>query len=459
MLRERFQEKEVKLFMIVALIIGTVMSFLICAWQTPDETTHLYLIGYHTDNISFSQKLIDSLGMDCGRIEWDGSASIDYEQLKTAMVKKPDYTVSEMLPKGFHLPLLRFLPGFLGIELGILLHLPTFWVLQLGELFSLFLYVFVCACGLKVCPFKKGIMVLFMLAPMMLQGAGSISADAIVVPFIYWIICYVFYLRFEKEEITTWDILKLLGAWLIITYMKLPYTFLILLGLMLPVKKYHLRFGRFEIEESFIKRVRIPFFIILSLGIVFGVYIYRYNPWVQVMYGVVVEWKRTIHLLDATVKTFSDHLLISSVGNFGWLQAPVAKWFAILFYVILFGYSLLGTDGSKKKYSRWDRAVIWITLLVLTLITVFSMVNHTIMITLFGSEQASETYDIRQALYMIPYIGGLQGRYFVPFFSLFFMQFGSLELINEKDTRVIFATFLGTVYVYVGYILIQRFWI
>lgn len=459
MFKKLFQEKEIRLFILVALLIGVIMSFMICAWQTPDETTHLYLIGYHTNNPEFSQNLINSLGMDCGRIEWDENASVDFGQLKSAMVKKPDYTVSEMIPKGFQLPLVRFLPGFLGIELGILLHLPTFWVLQLGELVSLLFYVFICACGLKVCPFKKGVMAIFMLAPMMLQGAGSISADAVVVPLIFWIICYVFHLRFEKEEITVWDILKLLGAWLIVTYMKLPYTFIILLGLMLPIKKYHLRFGKFEIEESFIKRVRIPFFVVLMLGIVFGVYSYRNNPWVQVMYGVVVEWKRTIYLLICTVKSFTGHLVVSSVGNFGWLKAPVAKWFAVLFYVVLFGYSLVGTDGSRKRFSRWDRCVIWVTFIMLSLITVFSMVNHTIMITLFGSEQANETYNIRQALYQIPFIGGLQGRYFVPFLSLFFMQIGSFEIIDKKVTKIVLYTFGALVYVYIGYILIQRFWI
>ena len=138
MFKKLFQEKEIRLFILVALLIGVIMSFMICAWQTPDETTHLYLIGYHTNNPEFSQNLINSLGMDCGRIEWDENASVDFGQLKSAMVKKPDYTVSEMLPKGFQLPLVRFLPGFLGIELGILLHLPTFWVLQLGELVSSF---------------------------------------------------------------------------------------------------------------------------------------------------------------------------------------------------------------------------------------------------------------------------------------------------------------------------------
>ena len=81
------------------------------------------------------------------------------------------------------------------------------------------------------------------------------------------------------------------------------------------------------------------------------------------------------------------------------------------------------------------------------------------MITLFGSEQANETYNIRQALYQIPFIGGLQGRYFVPFLSLFFMQIGSFEIIDKKVTKIVLYTFGALVYVYIGDILIQRFWI
>lgn len=458
MIKELFREKECRVFITVALLVGMVMSFLISTWQTPDESTHLELIGYHTNNPDFFPNLVNSLAMDYTRIEWDENEVVNLEQLKYAMVKRPDYTVSEMLPRGFQLPAIRFLPGYLGIELGILLHLPTFWVLQLGELFSLLLYVFICANGLKFCPFKKEIMGIFMLAPMMMQGASSISADAVVTPLIFWIICYVLHLRFAKEEIVVCDILKLLCAWLIVTYMKLPYTFIILLGLMLPIKKYHLRFGKFEIEEKFIKKWRAPFFVVLLVGIVFGIYIYRNNPWVQVMYGVAVEWKRTIYLLLCTIKNASGAIVLSAVGNFGWLTAPVAKWFAVLFFVVLFAYAVVGKDGSRNKFSRWDRVVIWGTIIVLSLMITFSMVNHTIMVVMFGSEQASETYNIREGLYEIGFFGGLQGRYFMPFLSLFFMQIGGLEMLNHKLTKLGCYIFLGVTYVYVGYILIQRFW-
>lgn len=459
MFKKLFEEKQVRIFYIIAMLIGIIMSIMISVWMIPDEDNHLELIEKAIKNPTFMDNLEMSLGMDRGRVEWDESQAIDVKQFFSAMIKKPDYTVREMLPQGFSLSVLKYLPCVLGMELGILLHLPTFWVLQLGELFSLILYVFICGQALKVCPFKKGVMAIFMLSPMMMQGAGSFSHDAIVVPLIFWIISYVFYLRYEKEKIDIKDIAKLVGAWLVVTYIKVPYTFIVLLGLMLPLRKMHIRIGKAEINEQVVKKYRWPALAVILVMLGVGIYLFRDNVWIQIIYGVVVEFPRTLYLLAKTAQHFAGHLIVSSVGNFGWLNAPVSPVFGVLFYVIILLISVLGTDGSKNRMNKWDRGVIWVTFFSLTLMILFSMINHTITTILFGSESAEFEYNIREALYQIPFIGGLQGRYFMPFISLFFMQFGSLEKIDKRTTKILIGAFGAITYLYVGYVLLNRFWI
>lgn len=459
MLKKLFQEKEIRIFAIVTLVVGIIMSFLISPWQVPDENTHLMLIGYTIHNGEFADNIRNSLGMDQGRVEWIETEATNIDQWLFAMTKAPDYNWVDMLPKGISLAMLKYLPAIVGMELAIVLQLPTFWVMQFGELFSLLAYVLICSAALKACPYKKGIMAIFMISPMMMQEAGSITHDAMVIPLMFWIICYVLHLRYEKEEITLKDMVLLIVPWLLATYLKMPYVVIVLLGLMLPLKKFHVRIGKFEIDETFIKKYRWIALTLVILLMACVLYVLRDNQWIQILYGVVMEWPRTIFLLLNTLRTFTGHLVISSVGNFGWLNAPVADLFAIMFYVVVFGMALVGTDGSKKRLTKWDRSVVWAAFLALALLTVFSMINHTIMITLFGSESAPETYEIREALYAIPYVGGLQGRYFMPFISLFFMQLGSFEILDQKKTKILWGIFLVITYVYVAYVLLNRFWI
>lgn len=459
MIKNLFQEKEVKYFAIVSIIIGIMMTFLISPWQVPDEATHLQLISYSIHNPEFAQKITKSLGMDQGRVEWNETESTDMSQFLSALTKKPDYTISEMLPKGISLPAIKYLPAIVGMELAIILQLPTLWVLQFGEIAALLIYVFICAAALKFCPFKKMILAVFMISPMMMQGAGSLSYDSLAVAAMFWIISYVLYLTYEKKQIELKDIVLLVVPWLLTTYIKLPNVFIVFMGLMLPLCKFHVRLGKIEVNEQFIKKYRWAALGILFVGLAIVLFVLRNNRWIQILYGVFTEPKRILYLLYSTIQNFAGYLLISSVGNFGWLKAPVSVLFAVLFYLVIFILAATGKDASKKRMRKWDRGVMLTTLLLLTLMTIFAMINHTIMITLFGSESSPEGYNIREALYWIPYIGGLQGRYFVPFLSLFFLQIGSIEMISEKNTKILTGVFVGVTYVYVTYVLLNRFWI
>ena len=201
MIKEIFKDKEIRAFFIVAMVIGIAMSFLISPWQIPDEDNHLTYIGGSFLNWNFVNNIEQSLGMDRGRVEWNIYEKVDVEQMLSAMTKAPDYEREEMLPNGILLYGLRYVPAMLGMFVAVVLHLPTFWVLQFGELFSLLFYVFICSIALKRCPMKKGVMAIFMLAPMMMQSASSLSYDAVATPLVFWIICDVLYLTYEKNEI------------------------------------------------------------------------------------------------------------------------------------------------------------------------------------------------------------------------------------------------------------------
>ena len=51
--------------------------------------------------------------------------------------------------------------------------------------------------------------------------------------------------------------------------------------------------------------------------------------------GFVREWKRGIYLLTATGSTWTDFLMTSTVGNFGWLDTPMLFSVVIVIFVVL----------------------------------------------------------------------------------------------------------------------------
>ncbi len=450
---------DIKGFVIVALLVGEIFSFGIPRWQVPDEVVHLKYISQAFQNEAIYTNIIDNMGIPLGVMETNPECQVNLEEMFDAMTKVPEYSVEEMMPQGVTLLAIKHLPASAGMFLGILLQLPAFWVIQLGELFSLCFYVAICACALKVCPFKKNILALIMLSPMMMQQAASISYDASVNALVFWVISYALYVRFEKERIELKELLFLLIPWLVITYIKLPYTLIILLGLMFPLKMFHVKLGEFELEERFIRKYRwiaLGALLVIMAG---GIYVLRDNRFVQVIIGLVSHPGRTLYLLKNTFLMTRQQILTSSVGNFGWLSAPVSYNFTLFFYLATLGIAVVGTDGSYRKIKRWDRVVIWAMFLSLLLLVAFSMVNHGIMVYYYGTELSTETYDIHEGLYVINHIGGIQGRYYMPFVPLVFLQVGGMNWVNKKFTQVVPLVLLVITYAVSAQVILERFWI
>lgn len=449
-------EKKIAIWM---LIFGLVMAFLIPTWQTPDEYTHLSQIGSSINNESFAGILNEKADVDTGRIIRNYDEKVDVNKLLDAMTAGATYNKEDLMPKGISLSILKYLPSTIGGLVGAFCGVSAYWVLQFAEIFSLLFYVSVCYFALKLMPIKKELFALVMLMPMALQQAGGIGYDASLLSLCFFFIAYVFHLKF-KDRIGWKDFIGLMAIWLIITYIKMPYCFLILLLFILPIDKIHLRIGKFEINGRIIRKIRIPICILGIVILAVGVYCLRNHYYINIVIGLFQEWRRTLYLLKETVRNWSGMLIVSSVGNFGWLDTPIHYGVAVLVYVVIALSAMFNDDKKEdKKLTKWDVLVVWGTFFVLCLFTVFAMVNHTIMVNLFGSEWSDGTYNIRTALYQIPYIGGLQGRYFLPFVGLFFLPLPQLKHVSSKKMRIAFSAFELIVFGYIMYILLCRYWI
>ena len=239
--RENRFEKNI---VILIFILGIMLSILIPTGQIPDEYTHLTMIGDSVGVKNFSDNIMKSVSIDVERLEQHYEEKIDMSQQKNILTQPPIYTRREMLPKKLSIAILKHLPATVGIYIGIILGVPGYWVLQLGELFALAFYAYICYIALKLIPIKKTMMAWFMLFPMALQQASSINYDAVLIPMCYLYISYILYLKYNAEEIKLNNTLILLTMWLLITYIKVPYVLLVLLVFLLPLELENMKLMR-----------------------------------------------------------------------------------------------------------------------------------------------------------------------------------------------------------------------
>ena len=449
-----------KIVAVTIFVVGLLMSFLIPTWQTPDEYTHLWMIGDSIGVEEFADNIEDSISIERGRIEANTNEKINIDEQINAMFEKPSYVRSDMMPRSISLGVVKHLPSTLGILIGILLGIPAYWVLQLGEVFSLFFYTAVCYYALEIVPIKKNMLIMIMLFPMTMQQAASINYDAVLLPVCFYFMAYIFYLCYEKDKIGLKEIGVILLLCGVITYIKLPYILFVFLIFFIPLDKIKINIGKVIIDGKLIRKIRIPF-LIIGLGMVFvGIYLFRDNWWIQIIYGFVIEWKRGIWLFLETGKTFGKFLMTSTVGTFGWLDTPMNFGIVLIVYTIVAMLSV--SEGFYENKKKMEKGRIFISLSTAFILSVFitlSLVNHTIKVILFGSEASNNTYNIREALYQIPYIGGLQGRYYLPFIPLFFVVLPQIIKKNENKIRKSCFGLLFLIYVYVMWLLLKRYWI
>ena len=209
------------------------------------------------------------------------------------------------MPKGISIKCVRHLPATIGIMLGILLRLPTFWVLQLGEIFALTFYIGICSKALSLTPVNKEIFEIIMLLPMCIQQAALINYDAVLLPLCFLLIAYIFHIKFRVNEVVDLkNIIYIAGILLIIAIVKLPYIVLGGIFFIIPLDKVRIRLGT---QYVFTIRACIRNRIIILTSIVAivctSLFVLKANEYVRLFLATVIEASRTKNLMKTTLET------------------------------------------------------------------------------------------------------------------------------------------------------------
>ena len=224
--------KREQLFLLLAIPIGIMFLAFMIPLQVPDEIYH-YKIAYKVSNFNFLSfnTMIPSINQDYFKNYsefFKHFNDINYHNLISVKA-------------GIYHPLLYLFSG-LGIFVARCLGLSPIMGMYVGCMFNFIIYLVIGYIVVKKIPFGKLLMIVYLLNPMFLQQATSFSADAMINIFSILFISYILYIKYDKKNIDTKDLIVILGSLTFVLIGKYAYfAFALLLILIRKELKQYLK--------------------------------------------------------------------------------------------------------------------------------------------------------------------------------------------------------------------------
>ncbi len=455
-----------KTFLFTTITVGAIFSFLFPVLQIPDEQAHIKMtyesLGWNSVSENFPADFADT-----ARIIRNYS-----QKVNIANYFNMDQTTP--LPDQFALPtimILRHAPQAIGLFLASILRFPLWFGLAFAEFSAAIVYAIMGYFTIKLMPFKKELMTVIMLLPICLQQATSFSYDSFLLAAYFLYFAYVLYLKFTKEKITLIDAGIIIVLLAIIALIKIPYIFVAAMLLIIPIKKIEFNFALFKLKGEHILKYKIWFAIsaIIFMSVVVAV---AYKMLINMSAGRIFvaaayNVSGALKLILETIKEYGWLMIVQLTGDFGWFDTPVSLLFTVfvilnIFFFVFFDFENSQREPYKKNpFKFWEFTVFIFMAVFITLITVLSMFSWTI--RAYGIDfEALSLVEISQYMNSIPYIGGLQGRYFIPMlpFALVPWYFPkATKQLQKVNHTTYLCGYHIVVFVYVAIVLLNRYWI
>lgn len=457
-----------KIFLIVAIFLGSFFSFLFPLYQIPDESIHINMIYSEMNmNVKFNEE-IKGYG-DTIRIMHNYDEKID----KT---KYFDLSKKYHIKEKYKLPsinLIRHLPQSLGLIIGDILSLPILITITLAEFFAVLFYSLICYKSLKLFPIKRELMMCIMLLPICIQQMGSFSYDVMLLSMCFLFIAYIFNYKYKKEYINSLDFLKLIVILIIIGLVKLPYIILGALIILIPLRKININFKKINIDYKYIIKHKKKFILILIiLFILFSfllLCILRKMYFGRLLLAAIRYPKKSIPLLIGTFWYDKFNYIRGISSEFGWLDTHSSIFFVLFVTISLFFFSFINYSAKGKKvivqecqFKKWEIIYMYIIALFLTFIIILSMVDWTAGVMGYKNMQKYSIFQLSEVMNTLPFIGGLQGRYFIPVIPLLFIPIYSKNIsnrISKYNLSMLVIIYYIVIFFYLFSLILFRYWI
>lgn len=419
-----YQKNNTKLehiFLLVAIPISTLFCLFLAPYRVMDETAHIVKtldVSYGNLITAKDEDKKTIIYVPSGVNEKDESLIHNFSSLEKELNRKTDYEYLVRMNPFFGYTAINnptnYMVPAIGFKLGNILDLNIYVSMYIGKFLNTFLYLVVGYFIMKFFPFGKLFMLVYLVNPMLLQTATSITADAFTnLVCLFWI-SYILYLRYQKQKIENIDIVVLITTMLLLSTAKFIYFPLLLLLLLIR-----------KLFDNKKQKTVIIISVILSLLVTIAcIYIglgYS-NEFQKIMSGnhdidaikqikniVLSPWNFIIGIVHSL---YSDGMKYI----YGFFGRDLCSYnttisLAYFMYVLLFIGSIFLEKVNIKE--RWEKILI----IAISIILFFCI---------FGVEYLTWN-GIGSRI-----VDGVQGRYFIPFMVL------PLLLLNTDKIKINF---------------------
>ena len=429
-----------KAYLCIGIVFGILMVVLIPPFQHQDEDGHFYrafqvstgvftavnqdqrlggtiprsLVNLHTEYRPF---ILNELNRISPKQLWK-TRKIELEPNDTVFV---DFTNTAIYPA------LLYLPQALSIYTGKQLGANPFWLLYIGRLTNLLIFIISVYYAIKIMPFKKWLFVLLPSLPMSIIVNSSLSADVIVNSVAFLMIAFIMNLAFDEkvQQISYKQILIILLLSVLIGMAKLVYVPLLFLLVLIPSKKFNstkVKIGILAVAivagsgTAFIQKSLID-----SKYIPYAEYNVNYRDNTILNKGCDIHKqtefikKNPAYTAKVFIRSFFNEfefMARSYIGVFGWGRIYPPAWFVFIAYFIIFSTVIFCFNAlPSPNLTLLQRCLTgFITLGLLLLIMLSQYLS----------------FDVVGENHVYPLIG----RYFIPVFPVFFIMLADIVKIK-----------------------------
>ena len=324
-----------------------------------------------------------------------------------------------------HLPVVTTPFGYLmpavGITLARLLGLNSLWLLYLGRLMNLFMYVAVTYLAIRRLPFGKSLMFGVALLPMTIHLSASFSYDVLILAGVFYLTAHCLYLAYQAERVRPADILILAFVMAVAGPCKMVYAVFMGLCLLIPVRKFG-GWGRWALSAGCVLGAWAAAMVLVNSQTVasYAAETENYISWAGeagfTMSGLLHQPVKLFQMFYNTVIWQAEYWHLTMIGAYLGnvdvvLDVPYLA--VVLFTVCLLGLTFR-KPGDTLVLTGGKRCWIWILCAACAAGTMFSM--------LIAWTPVSSRI-----------ICGVQGRYFLPFLPILLMTWKNDIVVLTKN--------------------------
>ena len=423
-----FKDNKENIFLIIAIPISLLFSLFLAPYRIMDETAHIVKNVDLVNGNIVTKKDKDNKAIvyvPYGVNEIDSEKIKDFSSLDKALNEKTDYKNLVRMNPFFTYTVINtptlYITSAFGFKIGNILNLNLYLSMYLAKLFNVLLYLIIGYLIIKLIPFGKLFMIVYLLNPMFLQGVASVGADNFTNLISLLWISYIFYLKNKKNNIENKEIAIL--SLLMILLATAKFIYFPLLGLLLLIKDKWKNINQKKVTMTCM------LFSLLLTGLSIYIGLGYDNEFTRVISGNNID---SLEQLKAVITKPWNFIIGLVMSLYKFHGEYISQFFGLiigntdinLMYISYLGYILVFITSlfmSKEKIAltKKNRCLLW--LLTGVLIGCVFGVEY-----LVWSSVNSRIID------------GVQGRYFIPFIVIPFILLITDKIkINFKNNDLI----------------------